>query len=229
MVKGSRKYRFVLWLSASDKETFDEHLTHCAYSLKPEIQRSDGEIVGSGSSSRNPRYLPMTLDVPLHVAFTDWVRSEHDESSKVLVVLDDLDGLELEYHKDLSRVFATDAIDLIYTSRNPFLAYKGSSWPAKILRVPALFPEEALTLLDSMLSDQAQTPNDGPAADFLAKNETYSALEILRRLDHVPAAIIVALQFAQQRYGILAPLQTLLKRYVLSHSSMGPRQRHKPF
>lgn len=156
----------------------------------------------------------MTLDVPLHIAFTDWVRSEHDESSRVLVVLDDLDGLHRGNHKELSGVFATDTIDLIYTSRNPFLAHNGGSWPAKILKVPALPQDDAVKLSYSMLSDQTQAANHEITPDRRADDDRNVAQEVVRRLDYIPAAIIVALHFAQQRFGTTKVLETLLDEYV---------------
>ncbi|KAG8534344.1 uncharacterized protein KY384_001188 [Bacidia gigantensis] len=185
-------YKHILWLSATDEAAFQRDLLHCAFSLKGEIQRSVDDIA---DPQRTRLYFPELHSIPLDIALTGWIKSQHDPSSRVLVVLDDLDGIDAAGRQKVHRELSSDTVDLIYTTRNPMFARRANFWPANHIKVSPLEPLQAIQLLHSLNVeevDEVQTriPDTEGAVS-----------QIVRRLDCVPAAIIVASQYATHQYG----------------------------
>lgn len=155
----------------------------------------------------------MTLGVQTSVAFSNWIKSEHPIASRVLVVLDDLDGIEPQEHRAISRLFATDTVDLIYTSRNPSMADAGSQWQANVFKVPVLSLEEAAGLLTSAFNRGFSSREDGLNLGHSTDGVDNAVTEIVKRVNNIPAAIVAAAVFAE-RYGpdLEVKLQELLER-----------------
>ena len=79
------------------------------------------------------------------------MKSTRDESSRILVILDDLDGLDLDHHRNMSRMFAANTLDLIHTARDPLMAEKDMVWEARDFEVPSLQGEHVAGLLQDCM------------------------------------------------------------------------------
>ena len=155
MINTLAAHDFVVWFRANEWEAFEEDLMTSALHLKPELLRFDTVPAGSREgedSQRKPRLYFSDGDVPsLTRALEVWMNQ--DRSSRKIVILDDLDGLDVAHHRIISRKFATNALDLIYTARDPSMADTGMIWEAKNFDVPALQGEHTAALLLSLMTD----------------------------------------------------------------------------
>ena len=198
---------FVVWFRANEWEAFEEDLMTSALHLKSELLRFDTVPANSREgrdSQRHPRLYFSDGDArSLTRALEVWMNQ--DRSSRKIVILDDLDGLDVAHHRTISRMFAADAIDLIYTARDPLMADTGMIWEAKDFEVPALQGEQAAALLLSLMTDMRfqrrnQTILNSHYASVPDTKKVIMA-NVVNRLGAIPAAIIIASHYAKDHFG----------------------------
>ena len=91
-----------------------------------------------------------------------WLKAESDGAQRKLVILDDLDGLDQEHHEKYSLMFAGDAVDLIYTARDPSMADSSMLWEALSFDVPSLQVNDAVKMLELFERHNRKMPNEPP-------------------------------------------------------------------
>ena len=135
--------------------------------------------------------------------------------SKVLIVLDDMDGLKTSEMSDLSNMISSDQVEVIYTTRDPTIADPSSHMQASTLMVAPLQPATADGLLQ-----QVRNPASPSIAQRrhnrtgLPKDIELSS-RITDSLGHLPAAIINASHFLLDNFGPANPyaMQAFLHRW----------------
>ena len=139
--------QIILWLRASSAKSLQEDLLTTALDLKSELlqfesrksplpEQRNGQIEGLVySSGTGLDYLLDLLKV--------WLRTAQTHQSKILIVLDDLDGLESSGLPELSELINGDHIEVIYSTRDPMMADQTSYMYAANFNVPPLEPRDA--------------------------------------------------------------------------------------
>lgn len=82
-----------------------------------------------------------------------WLQSEEAHSRKILLVLDDLDGVDESIRKRIRRYLITNVVDFVFTTRDPLLAAKGGDWEATSIEVPQLEELAAINLLEYLMRE----------------------------------------------------------------------------
>ena len=140
--------RHILWLRATNHKALQRDLYDAAINLRNELVRFESADDGTNKpeehqafyfSAPSPGFLMKSLEI--------WLRTARDDDSRILLVLDDLDGLEAEKRRELSHSLSGDSIDLIFTTRDPLMAELGMSWDAAQFYVPPLQVDDAIDLL----------------------------------------------------------------------------------
>ena len=140
--------RHILWLRATDYMTLQRDMYDAAIDLRNELVRFDSPNASTSKleehqafyfSAPNSEFLMKSLEI--------WLKTPRDEDSRILLVLDDLDGLEAEERQKFSHSLTGDSIDLIFTTRDPLIAELGMSWDAAQIHVPPLQVDDAIDLL----------------------------------------------------------------------------------
>lgn len=202
--------QYVLWLRTNEWEVFEEDLMTSALYLKSELLRFDTAPHGSRDtrqSQRKPRLYFSDADATsLTKALEVWLKSTQDES-RILVILDDLDGLDIAHHRIISRMFAADTLNLIYTGRDPLLAETGMIWEAKNFEVPPLEEEHAAVLLQDFIMDCRSQRRNQKLSDLLNKampdTDRVMTADVVNRLGALPAAITIASHYAKDHFKSL--------------------------
>lgn len=131
-----------------------------------------------------------------------WLRNGQFNNSKVLVILDDVDGLGTSELSDLSNLISSDQVEVIYTTRDPTMADPSSFMQASNFEVAALQREMADSLLEQLRNPNSPGINhrrdnsNGPSEENIG-----STSKITASLGHLPAAIINASHFLVDNYG----------------------------
>ena len=135
-----------------------------------------------------------------------WLRNGQFGDSKVLIVLDDVDGLKTSELSDLSNMISSDQVEVIYTTRDPTIADPSSHMQASNFAVAPLQPATADGLLQQLrnptfpgITHQMHNSIGSPEGE----NELTS--RITTSLGHLPAAIINASHFLVDNYGSADP------------------------
>ena len=220
--------QFVLWLRANEWEAFEEDRMTSALYLKSELLRFDTAPAGSQEarqSQRSPRlYFSDTDATSLTKALENWMKSTQDESSRILVILDDLDGLDDTHQRTISRMFAARTLDLIYTARDPLLADKGMIWEAKDFEVPPLEDQRAAALLQDLMRDsrsQQRLHRESPDLFRIV------AADLVNRLGALPSAITIASHYAKDHFkSVDRLLPDLDNGHILKFRRDGIRYTH---
>lgn len=152
-------HQFVLWLRASEWEAFEDDFWKSALCLKGELLRFD--TAQASSREVGPPRLRISDDdaTPLTTTLEIWMKSTRDESSRILVILDDLDSLDIDHHRTISRMFAANTLDLIHTARDPLMAEKDMVWEARDFEVSSLQGEHVAGLLQDCMEDSRRRRN----------------------------------------------------------------------
>lgn len=123
------------------------------------------------------------------------------------MILDDLDGLDIAHHRIISRMFAADTLNLIYTGRDPLLAETGMIWEAKNFEVPPLEEEHAAVLLQDFIMDCRSQRRNQKLSDLLNKampdTDRVMTADVVNRLGALPAAITIASHYAKDHFKSL--------------------------
>ena len=214
MIEMLSEHQFVLWFRANEWGVFEEDLMTSALHLKSELLRFDSapaDSQGGRESRKYPRpYCPDAGATSLTKTLEVWTRSMQDEPSKILVVLDDLDGLDVAHHKKISHMFAPETLDLIYTARDPLMADNGMIWEAQHFEVPGLQGEHAAALFeDFMTASRFRRRNQRSCHP---SDETAVSVKIAEVVNHVgalPAAIIIASHYVKDHSSSMTTLKSL--------------------
>ena len=145
-----------------------------------------------------------------------WLRNGRFDDSKVLVILDDVDGLKTSELSDLSNMISSDQVEVIYTTRDPMIADPSSHMQASNFTVAPLQPATANGLLQRLRYPTSpgithQMHNSiGPP-----EGEIELTSRLTASLGHLPAAIINASHFLVDNYGSANPyaMQAFLRRW----------------
>ena len=134
-----------------------------------------------------------------------WLRNGQPDDSKVLVILDDVDGLRTSELSNLSNLIGSDHVEIIYTTRDPTIADPSSYMQASNFEVAPLQPATADGLLQKL-----RNPTWGPKADIVFTSK------ITASLGHLPAAIINASHYLSDHFGPTSPyaMQAYLHRWT---------------
>ena len=202
----------MIWLGAGAYETFKDDLIAAAIDLQDEFMRP-----GAGTISRtedqhqhNGRYsFFYTSDQRLNhlqEVLSVWLRNGRFDDSKVLVILDDVDGLGTSELSDLSNLISNDQVDVIYTTRDPMIADPSSYMQANNFEVAPLQPATADGLLQQIRKPTSLAINHRKHNGIgLPKEEIELTSKITGSLGHLPAAIINASYFLADNFGSANP------------------------
>ena len=140
--------RHILWLRATDHNTLQRDLYDAAIDLRNELVRFESANDGTSRSEEHQAfYFSAPSSGFLMKSLEIWLRTARDDGSRILLILDDLDGLEAEKRQELSRSLSGDSLDLIFTTRDPLMAELGMTWDAAQIHVPPLQVDDAIDLL----------------------------------------------------------------------------------
>ena len=214
MIEMLSEHQFVLWFRANEWGAFEEDLMTSALHLKSELLRFDSAPAdgqGGRESRKYPRpYCPDAGATSLTKTLEVWTRSMQDEPSKILVVLDDLDGLDVAHHKKISHMFAPDTLDLIYTARDPLMADSGMIWEAQDFEVPGLQGEHAAALFeDFMTASRFQRRNQKSCHPSDEAAVSANIAEVVNRVGALPTAIIIASHYVKDHSRSMTTLKSL--------------------
>lgn len=141
---------YVLWLRASNDQILEQDLITAAEELRHELLRFDASSDPAAAEARRTSTFYFS---PVHVTelvtiLKRWLKAQPDGAQRKLLVLDDLDGLHQEHHEKYSMFFSGDAVDLIYTARDPSMADSSMLWEALSFDVPSLQVNDAVKMLE---------------------------------------------------------------------------------
>ena len=148
-----------------------------------------------------------------------WLRNGQFDDSKVLVILDDVDGLEISELSDVSNMISSDQVEVIYTARDPTIADPSSHMQASNFEVAPLQPATADGLLQQFRNPTSpgiahrRHNSIGPP-----NGEIEFTSKITASLGHLPAAIINASHFMVDNFGPANPYAAFLQRWESDHT-----------
>ena len=203
--------QIILWLRASSAKILREDLLSAALDLKSELLRFEsreiplpeqriGETEGLVySSGTRLNYLLDLLKV--------WLRTAQAHQSKVLVVLDDLDGLEPSELPELSELISGDHIEVIYSTRDPMMADQTSYMYAANFNVPPLEPSDAQGLFKQLRNPHPALAHlRGPGiVDSSSSPDTENISKLVAKVGHLPAGIVNATHYFKDNFASANP------------------------
>lgn len=141
------------------------------------------------SSSTRSNYLLDLLKVLLKTA-----QGDH---SKIIIILDDLDGLRPSELSDLSEMISGDHIEVIYSTRDPMISDQTSYMYAANFDVPPLEPRDAQDLFRQLRKPHLglKRPRENPSSSVdlrLVLPETKIYRSLFTNVGYLPAAIFYA-------------------------------------
>lgn len=107
------------------------------------------------SSSHRQIYFAEPSRSPDGKSLELWLQSEEAHSRRILLVLDDLDGVDVSVRKRIRRNLITNAVDFVFTTRDPLLAAQGGDWEATSIEVPRLEEPAAINLLKYLMQENS--------------------------------------------------------------------------
>ncbi|KAL8918578.1 MAG: hypothetical protein Q9172_005368 [Xanthocarpia lactea] len=214
--------RFVLWLRASNESLLQQDLTQAARGLRNELLRFYAGNVSREVDDRTIGafyFTPITMP-ELNNALKDWLKTVPEDGSRIVVILDDLDGLKsMRHHKDYSHIFTGEALDLIYAARDPSMSDRGMLWEATLFNVPPLQTDEALAVMEQSAADyrsfrrQSSLDHDLNPEELDARATTMRS--VVTHLGGVPAAVIMSSHYMTDILGSRGDLDDY-KRFLRS-------------
>ena len=144
------------------------------------------------------------------------MKSTRDESSRILVILDDLDGLDVDHHRTMSRMFAANTLDLIHTAKDPLMAEKDMIWEARDFEVPSLQGEHVAGLLQDCIEDSRRRRNQRKSdstVQAVSGTDRKIAWEVVKHLGALLVAIIIESHFVKDHFSSNA-ISKSLKRLL---------------
>lgn len=199
--------RIILWLRASSAKTLQEDLLTAALDLKSELLRFDSRSFNlAGQETGEPERLLYSSGTRLNYLFNllkVWLKAAQADRSKILIVLDDVDGLEPSELSELSELVSADHIEVIYSTRDPMIADQTSYMYAANFDVPPLEPKDAQDLFTQLKSPRpalARLRGSG-AIDGSAPPESQTILKLVTSVGHLPAAIVNATHYFKDNFA----------------------------
>ncbi len=152
----------------------------------------------------------------LQAMLSVWLRNGRFDESKVLIILDDVDGLGTSELSDLSNLISSDQVEVIYTTRDPTIADPSSHMQASNFEVAPLQPATADGLLQQFRNPTSpgithrRHDNIDPS-----KGEIDLTSKITACLGYLPAAIINASHYLVDNFGSANPyaMQAYFRRW----------------
>lgn len=219
--------RITIWLRASSAKTLEEDLLSTALDLKSELLRfesrnfslpgqetveAEGLIYSSGTQLN---YLVDLLKV--------WLKTPPVDQSKILVILDDVDGLEPSELSELSELINGDHIDIIYSTRDPTISDQTSYLCAANFEVPPLEPGEAQDLFTQLRNPHpALARRRAPTAvGKFNSGEPAEISKLVTSVGHLPAAIVNATHYFKDNFASANPyaLSALMAKWEGSEAT----------
>ena len=202
--------RYIVWLRASDHKLLHQDLITTAEDLKVELLRFEpgNHVRGGEKQVDSAFYFSGVTVTELVNILKRWLKATPDDASRIMVILDDLDGLETSQHEEYSRLFSGDAIDLMYTTRDPSIADPGMLWQAVNFDVPSLNLPDATKLLEYFT--RGNLPARKGASNILVRDgssidaqddDAIKMNDVVTRLGAVPAAIIMGSHYIKDNLG----------------------------
>ena len=210
VVKKLGPVRYIVWIRASDHKLLHQDLITTAEDLKVELLRFEsGNHVAKGEERRDSAFYfsGVTVTELLNI-LRRWLKATPDDGSRILVVLDDLDGLDPSQHEEYSLLFSGEALDVMYTTRDPSMADPGMLWQAVNFDVPSLNLDDATKLLECFSKTDAfalkvasnSRVRDGIRLD-IQDSDTAKMSDVATRLGAVPAAITMGSHYIRDNLG----------------------------
>ena len=201
--------QIIIWLRASSAKTLEEDLLTAALDLKSELLRFESREIPSPEPGEIEGlvYGPGTRLNYLLELLKVWLRTAQAHQSKILIVLDDLDGLEPSELSALAELISGDHTEVIYSTRDPMMADQTSYMYAANFDVPPLDPSDARDLF-------VQLRNPHPALAHLRNPDivdTSSSLEVedtrrlVAKVGHLPAGVINATHYFKDNFASANP------------------------
>lgn len=159
-----------------------------------------------------------------------WLQSDEAHSRRILLILDDLDGIDVSLRKRIRRHLVTSAADCIFTTRDPLMAAKGGDWDAVSFEVPRLEEPASIILMRYLMSgnpngeapERELTELTGPsfqaypeltASTVKADPENDVMSQVVNRLGGSPAAILISCGFAKAHH-VSQPVHECLRQFL---------------
>lgn len=203
-------HRQVLWLRASEIETFEQDLADSMLRLKTELLQFD-----KAASLEEHRIFHFLDSTSLTNSQEIWLRCVHN--STILVVLDDLDGLGFDDRKRFSSMFSGESVDIIYTARDSTMSERGMVWEADNFDIPPLQEEDAAGLLQDFLGDnhlsRRQQHLDSISRPSCTKGDHDVARQVVTRLGALPAAVVMSAYYIRDHYGPSSKAKSLTQLF----------------
>lgn len=221
--------KIILWLRASSAETLQEDLLTAALDLKTELLLSESRNLAlPNDTTAEAAGLLYSSGTGLEYLFDllkVWLRTARADHSKILIVLDDIDGLEPSELSDLSELISGDHIEIIYSTRDPMMADQTSYMCAANFDVPPLELGDAHDLFKKVR-------NPHPAFEHLryrsvvggpGSSEAELISKLVARVGHLPAAIVNATHYFKDNFGSSNPygLSAFLQKWEGSEEFRG--------
>ena len=198
--------QYVLWLRACDGKKLHQDLITAAEDLRIELMRFNNDndlVIGEDRRGAAFYFSPVSVSDLVNI-LKRWLRSIPDDNSRILVVLDDLDGLDPKLHEEYSLLFSGNALDLIYTTRDPWMADSGMFWEAFRFDVPSLQIDEAVHVLEHVSRGPRPTTQVSSSTANLegeaARN--FQMQQVATRLGALPGAIILGSHYMKDSLGL---------------------------
>ena len=192
------------------KKTFEEDLVTTALDLKYELLQLDcrndnSAMTGSSgqgdsffyASDNNVTYLVNLLRI--------WLRTCEANRTKILVILDDVDGLNVSDLSGLADIINRDHIEVIYSTGDPMIADEMSYVHAANFDVPPLQPNEACELLEQLKQSNpymSARRRRGASPEIPSSSQDMELiLQVFASVCCLPAAIINISHYLKDHYG----------------------------
>lgn len=138
-----------------------------------------------------------------------WLKAITDGNQRILVILDDLDGLDPAHHEKYALMFAGDAVDVIYTARDPSMADSSMLWQAVNFDVPSLQTDKAVELLELFGQDSRPTRKPPSASSLVRRPPRVELDNVMKKqvedvatcLGGLPAAIVMGSHYLKDHLG----------------------------
>ena len=188
--------QFTIWLNAGSSHTLQHDLELAAISLRHELLRTESIPAPFGTSKDSGSFYtasaPKDYLVELLRAWLSMAQTRKTDTPQVLVVLDDVDGLESSKLSELSKMVAGHGIDIIYNTRDPTIADRTSYMHAANFDVPPLQQDQAQAFLCNLTKYTVRSRSLPTSALAAAKRSGDSVFlsKIAANFGFIPAALV---------------------------------------
>ena len=168
---------YFIWLRASDEATVDEDLYRTALALQSDLLTFSSASRTEIAESRAFHHAAVSSD-RLKSLLEIWLKSTGKDKLKVLLILDDLDGLSSQKRRELAHSIDAETVDVLYTTRDPLMSGAGLLWEATNFDIPPIEVGDVVALVNHF---QGLVQNEIEAAD---------ADQLVEQLSSLPSVMI---------------------------------------